>query len=170
GIRDARDDRGSRRPRRDDRGAALDRLREGSSRSIVRSGRRGVRLRRPPNGGGRRMKIRISLLATALAAFLCAATGSAGTIVSDPALRSSTYAGGGGFEMGLGAAVDASGNMYVTGRTESSNYPTTPNAVSRGYRGGVSDAFVSKFGPGGDLIYSTYLGGAREDEGRGIGV
>src|SRR4029078_3952973 len=72
--------------------------------------------------------------------------------------------------MGLGAAVDASGNMYVTGRTESSNYPTTPNAVSRGYRGGVSDAFASKFGAGGDLIYSTYLGGAREDEGRGIGV
>ena len=91
------------------------------------------------------MKIRISLLATALAAFLCAATGSAGTIVSDPALRSSTYAGGGGFEMGLGAAVDAAGNMYVTGRTESGNYPTTPNAVSRGYRGGISDAFVAKF-------------------------
>ena len=80
----------------------------------------------------------------------------------------STYLGGTGDDRGNGIAVDGSGNAYVTGYTESSNYPTTTGAYDPTYGGG--DAFVAKFSPSGALIYSTYLGGGGGDYGYGIAV
>jgi len=79
----------------------------------------------------------------------------------------STYLGGGDAEA---IVVDESGNAYVTGRTASDTFPTTPNAVQSQYRGGV-DAFVTKLNAdGSQLLYSTYLGGSGRDEGWDIGV
>jgi PKD repeat protein len=84
----------------------------------------------------------------------------------------STYLGGTGSDMGKGIAVDGSGNVYITGETKSADFPTTAGAFNRSYGGGgVQDGFVAKLNAAGtDLVYSTYLGGAGEDQGRGIAV
>jgi uncharacterized protein (TIGR03437 family) len=92
------------------------------------------------------------------------------------ALVYSTYLGGSGEDYGDGIAVDSSGNAYVTGWTNSTNFPTA-NALQAAF-GGVSstgypygDAFVSKLNQAGSaLVYSTYLGGSGGDEGRSIAV
>jgi hypothetical protein len=55
--------------------------------------------------------------------------------------------------------VDSAGHVYVTGFTESPNFPTTPGSFQQFFRG-YKDAFVTKFSPAGNtLIYSTLLGG-----------
>jgi hypothetical protein len=63
------------------------------------------------------------------------------------ALLYSTYLGGRNIDWGLGLAVDASGNAYVTGQTYSSNFPTTPGTFQTTYAGG-GDAFVTKLSLG----------------------
>src|SRR5437867_10097 len=70
----------------------------------------------------------------------------------------STYLGGSDFDTGVGIAVDASGNAYVTGRTFSTNFPTTAGSFQTTLGGG-GDVFVTKLNPTGSaLVYSTYLG------------
>jgi hypothetical protein len=91
------------------------------------------------------------------------------------ALVYSTYLGGLGSsdEAGVGIAVDANGNAYVTGQTTSANFPTTANSFQPAFGGGITygDAFVTKLNPTGTaLVYSTYLGGNASDGGRGIAV
>jgi hypothetical protein len=90
----------------------------------------------------------------------------------------STIIGGGGFDQGTSIAVDPTGAAYVTGVTISADFPTTPGAFdsvcgtqSVGTRCQDDDAFVIKLNPAGSaLVYSTYLGGARSEAGRGIAV
>lgn len=55
-----------------------------------------------------------------------------------------TFLGGSGRDRGFGIAVDENGVACVTGRTESSDLPTTPGAFDTTYNGGDSDAFVAK--------------------------
>jgi len=86
------------------------------------------------------------------------------------ALVYSTYLGGSDSDSGVGIAVDASGNAYVTGGTTSPDFPTTAGSFQGAY-GGNSDAFVTKLNPTGSaVIYSTYLGGSGGDSGSGIAV
>jgi hypothetical protein len=59
----------------------------------------------------------------------------------------STYLGGTTYDYGYGIAVDGLGNVYLTGSTESGNFPTTPGALEATYNGG-GDAFVTKFRAG----------------------
>jgi hypothetical protein len=80
----------------------------------------------------------------------------------------STYLGGASGDGGYGIAVDSSGNAYVTGDTNSPDFPTTPGAYDSTYNGGST--FVAKFSPTGALIYSTYLGGGSDDYGEDIAV
>src|SRR5262249_51469751 len=81
----------------------------------------------------------------------------------------SSYLGGAGEDRGLRIAVDASGSAYVTGDTDSSNFPTA-SPLQTANRGG-SDAFVTKLNPAGSaLVYSTYLGGGLLDGATGIAV
>ncbi|HET9177443.1 MAG TPA: SBBP repeat-containing protein [Terriglobia bacterium] len=81
----------------------------------------------------------------------------------------STYLGGGGIDYGRGIAVDASGDAFITGSTQSTNFPTV-NPLQVGNDGG-SDAFVAEFDPtGASLLYSTYLGGSGADEALAIAL
>lgn len=73
----------------------------------------------------------------------------------------STYLGGNNFEFGRDFEVDASGNVYATGSTESKNFPTTQGAFQRAFGGGVSDEFITKLDAAGSAVYSTYLGGSK---------
>lgn len=80
----------------------------------------------------------------------------------------SSFLGGGGTENSLrrtGISVDASGNAYVAGDTQSSDFPTR-NALRAAKTGSASslDGYVAKINPGGsDFVYSTYLGGSDDD-------
>jgi PKD repeat protein len=91
-------------------------------------------------------------------------------LIIDPVLVYSTYLGGLGSDAGNAIAIDAPGNAYITGKTSSTNFPTTlPNLGS--YAGGTADVFVTKLNAGGTaLIYSTFLGGSDTDNGLGIAV
>jgi Beta-propeller repeat len=91
-------------------------------------------------------------------------------LVIDPVLAYATYLGGSGEDFGSGIAVDSVGHAYVTGTTESIDFPTA-NPHQPIYGGGCCDAFVTKFNADGSaLVYSTYLGGRDFDSGRGIAV
>jgi uncharacterized protein (TIGR03437 family) len=84
------------------------------------------------------------------------------------ALVYSTYLGGNATDVGSAIAVDAAGSAYITGATTSSNFPTQ-SPYQATYQGGIMDAFVTKLTPAGNaLVYSTYLGGSRDEWGMGI--
>ncbi len=85
------------------------------------------------------------------------------------ALIYSTYLGGGGTELGLGIAIDGGRRAYLTGSTESTDFPTE-DAFQAANAGGL-DAYVTTINAAGTgLFYSTYLGGGADDLGRGIAV
>lgn len=90
------------------------------------------------------------------------------------ALSYSTFLGGSESDGGYGITLDRAGAIYVTGYTESRNFPTTQGAFSRKYNnsdssGGKQDIFVSKFTPSGSALeYSTYIGGYNSEVGKSI--
>ena len=83
----------------------------------------------------------------------------------------STFLGGSLNDNGNDLAVDTSGNVYVTGNTESINFPIA-NAIQTSNNGGFfGDAFVTKLDATGTaIVYSTYLGGSELDRGNDIAV
>ncbi|MBK7575817.1 MAG: SBBP repeat-containing protein [Ignavibacteria bacterium] len=84
-------------------------------------------------------------------------------------LAYSTYIGGSNNENGIGIAVDGSNNAYITGFTQSTNFPTLSAYQSK--FGSINDAFVTNMNSSGStLIYSTYLGGRGIDYGSAIAV
>ena len=91
-------------------------------------------------------------------------------LTSTGALAYSTYLGANGGDYGQGIAVDSSGAAYVAGYTSSTNFPLN-SPIQSAFKGGANDAFVSKIAPAGNsLIYSTYLGGAQEDQALAVAV
>jgi uncharacterized protein (TIGR03437 family) len=92
------------------------------------------------------------------------------------------YLGGSDRDYSLGIAVDESGNAYVTGGTNSTDFPVTPGAFQRTYGGTGGSSLPPSFAPAGDafiaklnvagnrLIYSSYLGGHSGDQAYGIRV
>jgi Beta-propeller repeat len=75
----------------------------------------------------------------------------------------STFIGGAGEDQAWGVAVDAAGRPYLAGGSDSTDFPTTTNAIQRSYKG-ETDAFVTKFDAMGTrILYSTYLGGSGYD-------
>ena len=95
-------------------------------------------------------------------------------LIIDPYLIYATLVGGGAGDEGRDVAVDAAGNLYVTGTTTSPDLPQAgpPQATFAGPgNSNFGDAFVAKLNPAGDtLVYLTYLGGSGEDIGDAIAV
>src|SRR6185295_9874814 len=86
------------------------------------------------------------------------------------ALVYSTFLGGSAAEIAYGVAVDPAGNAYVTGSTNSANFPTVnafQSMIADSFNG---DAFVTKLNISGAPVYSTFLGGEGSDIGMGIAV
>lgn len=77
----------------------------------------------------------------------------------------STFTGGNGSENGSSIAIDAFGNAYITGSTNSSNFPITPGAFQTFHYGTFdSDVFMTKLNAAGNaLVYSTYIGAMNND-------
>ncbi len=72
----------------------------------------------------------------------------------------STYLGGKDYDECNAIKVDTSGNIYVTGRTASIDYPTTTEAFNTTYNGGYRDAFITEINESNNkIIYSTLFGG-----------
>jgi hypothetical protein len=86
-------------------------------------------------------------------------------------LLAATFLGGRDTEEAWGVAVGLDGSVYVTGRTNSHDFPTLPGAFRRTYGGGRTDAFVAKLDNGlENLLASTLLGGEREDRAQAIAL
>src|SRR5581483_6686133 len=94
---------------------------------------------------------------------------------------------GGGTEIGYGIAVDGSGDAYVIGEVNGTNFPTAPSTGSAPFQhfpgapvGGVaapgsgwtgSDAFVARLNPAGSKFdFASYLGGAGDDNARAVAL
>jgi hypothetical protein len=89
------------------------------------------------------------------------------------ALVYSTYLGGAGDDFGNDLAIDSTGAAYVVGNTTSQAFPLK-NAIQTTFGGETQiygDAFATKLSAtGGELIYSTYLGGGGRDVAEGVAV
>ncbi len=82
-----------------------------------------------------------------------------------------TYLGGSKADAATGIAVDSTANVYVTGSTVSTDFPTAGAVFQPAYGGGNADSFVSKLDPTGrTLLYSSYLGGTNTELATGIAV
>jgi len=78
----------------------------------------------------------------------------------------STYLGGSGFDAATAIAVDAAGNAYIAGDTQSTDFPLS-GAVQSVF-GGKTDAFVTKLSSAGAISFSSYLGGANDEHAGGV--
>jgi beta-propeller repeat-containing protein len=88
---------------------------------------------------------------------------------SGSSLAWGSYLGGAGYDEAFAIAVDGSGNAYVTGRTESSDFPAAGGFDTE--LDGLRDVFVTKVdSSGSSLAWSSYLGGSDFEEGDGIAV
>jgi hypothetical protein len=91
-------------------------------------------------------------------------------LVIDPVLGYSTYFGGASVTV-YSVAVDSAGNSYIAGEVEA----LLPNSLPlmdplQATIAGGNNAFIAKFDPSGQLLYSTFLGGDRRDTAFGIAV
>lgn len=80
----------------------------------------------------------------------------------------STFLGGGAFDYGAGIAVGTDGSAYVTGNSESTDFPVVNPTQTR--NGGLADAVLAILDATGNVLLSTYLGGSGNDYGNAVGV
>ncbi|MGY5861321.1 MAG: SBBP repeat-containing protein [Candidatus Thorarchaeota archaeon] len=91
-------------------------------------------------------------------------------LVIDPFLHYSTFVGGSSNDDGYSITLDSSDNAYVTGYTQSANFPTTPGANDTSHNGNY-DVFILKLSADGStLLYSTFVGGSSNDYVRSIAL
>ena len=90
-------------------------------------------------------------------------------LVIDPVFTFSTYLDGTNADNVTAVTTDSDRNIYVTGYTTSTDFPTQAPVYSQ--EAGGNDVFIAKLDPTGHtLIYSTYLGGSNDDFGATIAV
>lgn len=90
-------------------------------------------------------------------------------LIIDPVLAYSTYLGGSGDEDSFSIAVDRRGQAYVTGQTNSTDFPA--QSPFQPINDNPGDMFVAQLSADGrSLRYLTYLGGSKIDQGFGIAV
>lgn len=92
------------------------------------------------------------------------------SIVIDPVVAFSTFLGGNIDDQPKGIALDSSGNIYLVGQTNSTNFPVVAGAFQSQLAGGTNLVVTKMSGDGSKLIYSTYLGGSNTDSAGGIAV
>jgi len=95
------------------------------------------------------------------------------TLVIDPTLIWGTYFGGSGYDGGSAIATDDSGNVYITGGTNSVSGIATNGTFQTSFAGGSTyggDAFLAKFNGAGVRQWSTYYGGDAIESGDGIAI
>jgi beta propeller repeat protein len=81
----------------------------------------------------------------------------------------STYLGGGGTDQGFGVAVDAAGQAYLAGATDSLDFPTVNGALPAPL--GNTDGYLAKLSStGAALLYATFAGGSQNDYATGVAV
>jgi hypothetical protein len=140
---------------------------------IFRMGEEEIRWRKPvvyqkKNGARQLVAARYAVANNSRVTFELAKHDASRALYIDPLIYS-TYLGGSGQEWGYGIAVDNGGNVYVTGDTSSTDFPTE-NPLQATLSGGA-DVFITKINPtGSGLVYSTYLGGSGADYGAGIAL
>jgi Beta-propeller repeat len=79
-----------------------------------------------------------------------------------------TYYGGSNDDFGLGIAMDANGNILITGQASSASAIATVGAHQTINGGGIRDAFIAKFNTNGVRQWATYYGGSNGERGNGI--
>ncbi|MEO0208992.1 MAG: SBBP repeat-containing protein [candidate division WOR-3 bacterium] len=93
-------------------------------------------------------------------------------------LQWATYYGGNDFDEARSITTDDNGNVFLTGKTKSTNFPTQ-NAggyfdgtcgTDGNCNGGYYDAFILKFDNSGQRLWATYYGGSRDETGYSIAV
>ncbi|HVO97774.1 MAG TPA: SBBP repeat-containing protein [Bryobacteraceae bacterium] len=84
------------------------------------------------------------------------------------ALLYSGYLGGTTYDLGTAIAVDSNGSAYISGDTQSANFPV--QSPVQPFIGGGTDAFITKLNPSGAIVFSTYLGGSANEHAGGIAV
>ncbi len=86
------------------------------------------------------------------------------------ALLFSTYLGGSSNDQALAMIVDSTGNIYLTGGTQSTNFPVTATAY-QSELAGTTNAFLTKIAPDAStLVFSTFLGGSATDQANGMAM
>ena len=83
----------------------------------------------------------------------------------DPALSYSDVLGGNNNDLGYGVVTDSAGNAYITGQSNSTNFPTGTGTVSTM---GNDDVFVTKVDANGVVQYTTMIGGTAQDDAYGL--
>lgn len=78
-----------------------------------------------------------------------------------------THLGGSKWDAIQGLTSDSKGNIYAVGTTYSSDFPIDDNGFQSKF-GGKSDAFVIKLNTEGKVVWSTFLGGSNDEDGRDI--
>ncbi len=90
--------------------------------------------------------------------------------LSDNSILYSTFVGGSDQDIGTGISIDSEGNVYVTGRTQSADFPTHL-AYDSSFNGGLYDCYVFKLNSAGNqLLYSTFIGGSDNDYAESIDI
>ncbi|HEY8121248.1 MAG TPA: SBBP repeat-containing protein [Myxococcota bacterium] len=92
-----------------------------------------------------------------------------GTVVGTTTINFSTYLGSNAHDFVRDVAVDSNGNVYAVGGASSNDLPTTAGTAQPTF-GGYEDAFVAKFNGQGQLLWSTFLGGAELDRAYAVEV
>lgn len=121
---------------------------------------------------------RIDLFETFLAIMVFACCGTNAAAADQYEIGFSTFLGGSDWEHARDVFVDDDGNVYLTGGTQSADFPTTNGVFQRQQdvsgnqvgSGGYCDAFVCKFDADGQLLWSTYLGGPNYDRAYAVEV
>lgn len=114
---------------------------------------------------GQRGALRATALSVALVAGMFAVPAAA-----KPVVTYGTFLGSSGHSDSITAsAVDADGNLYVAGGTDGADFPATEGSYQAEHGGG-SDAFLAKFDPAGELVFSTFFGGTHHEAASGLAI
>ncbi|MBI1895448.1 MAG: discoidin domain-containing protein [Acidobacteria bacterium] len=121
--------------------------------------------------GKRRVPVRASFVLdeSGIVSFALGPYDASRALVIDPALTYSSYLGGGRIDAVTAMAVDSSGSLYLTGYTDSFDFPIF--GALQAVRAGGADVFLVKLAPDGQTFrYATYFGGAHDDRAFGLAV